>query len=79
MTKPKKVVNAKQGDDGNISHVLLEGNQNFTPIDKAISMAEQGKLENVHIVNKSDGSQYLRSNPDSKIQNNLDDMAKDWA
>lgn len=77
MSNKKRVVDAKQGDDGNISHVKLEGNQNYTRIDKAIEMAEKGKLENAHAVTKQDGSQYLRTNPDSKTQNNLDTMAQD--
>jgi hypothetical protein len=77
MSNKRKVVDARQGDDGNVSHVKLEGNQNFTRIDRAIEMAEKGKLENVHVVNQQDGSQYLRTNPDGEIQNNLDTMAQD--
>jgi hypothetical protein len=77
MSNKRKVVDARQGDDGNVSHVKLEGNQNFTRIDRAIEMAEKGKLENVHVVNQQDGSQYLRTNPDGEIQNNLTTMAQD--
>ncbi|NEP13919.1 MAG: DUF3892 domain-containing protein [Symploca sp. SIO1A3] len=77
MSNKRKVVDARQGDDGNISHIKLEGNQNFTRIERAIEMAEKGKLENVHIVNQQDGSQYLRTNPDGEIQNNLDTMAQE--
>ncbi len=77
MSNKRKVVDERQGDDGNVSHVKLEGNQNFTRIDRAIEMAEKGKLENVHVVNQQDGSQYLRTNPDGEIQNNLDTMAQD--
>lgn len=77
MSSKRKVVDAKQGSDGNISHVKLEGNQNFTRKDKAIEIAKKGQLENVHIVTRIDGSQHLRTNPDSKIKNNLDEMAQD--
>lgn len=77
MSSKRKVVDARQDSKGNISHVKLEGNQNFTPKDKAIEMTKKAQLENVHIVTKTDGSQYLRTNPDSKIQNNLDEMAQD--
>jgi hypothetical protein len=31
MSSKRKVVDAKQDSNGNISHVKLEGNQNFTP------------------------------------------------
>lgn len=76
MTK-RKVVDARQDPKGNISHVLLDGNQNFTPVEKAIKMANQDKLENAHTVTRKDGTKYLRSNPDSRTGNNLDEMAQD--
>jgi hypothetical protein len=40
-------------------------------------MAKQGQLANAHAVTKKDGSEYLRTNPDGKTKNNLDEMAKD--
>ena len=73
----RKVVDARQDQKGNISHVQLDGNRNFTPIDKAIEMAKQNKLENAHAVTKKDGTEYLRSNPDNRTGNNLDEMAQD--
>lgn len=76
MSSKRKVVDAKQDSNGNISHVKLEGNQNFTPKEKAIEMTEKGQLENVHVVTRTDGSQHLRTNPDSKTKNNLDEMAQ---
>lgn len=76
MSKPRKIVDARQGDDGNISHVRLQGNQNYTPSEKAVEMADQGKIEGGHAVHPKSGDPYLRTNPDNKTQNNLDDMAK---
>ena len=73
----RKVVDARQDQESNISHVRLDGNHNFTPIDKAIEMGKQNKLENAHTVTKKDGTEYLRSNPDSRSGNNLDEMAQD--
>lgn len=73
----RKVTDARQDRDGNISHVKLEGNQNFTPVEKAIEMAKRGGLENAHAVRKKDGGEYLRTNPDGKAGNNLDEMAQD--
>ena len=49
MSRSRKVVDAKQDNQGNISHVKLNGNKNWTPVDKAIDMAEQGKLGSVDI------------------------------
>lgn|GEM_PF-941999 len=73
----RRVIDARQDEQGNISHVLLEGNQNFTPLSTAISMAERGDLANVHVVQQQDGGRYLRTNPDGRTTNNLDDMAAD--
>ncbi len=77
MTGKKKIVDARQDKNGTISHVQFAGNQNFTPVEKAIGMAEQGKIENAHAVNRKDGSQFLRSNPNNKPGDNLDEMAQD--
>ncbi|MEM6451540.1 MAG: DUF3892 domain-containing protein [Cyanobacteria bacterium P01_D01_bin.105] len=75
MTEPRKVVDARKDEEGNISHVKLNGNQNFTSVEKAIEMADQGKISNAHSVHEKNGSSYLRTNPDGKASNNLDTMA----
>jgi hypothetical protein len=72
----KKVVDAKADPKGNITAVRLEGNSTFTPLDTAINMARQGKIENAHAVTHP-GGDYLRTNPDGKVRNNLDEMAGD--
>jgi hypothetical protein len=73
----RKVVDARQDDKGNITQVKIQGNQNFTPVATAIDMAKRGELANAHAVTKKDGGEYLRTNPDGKTGNNLDEMAKD--
>lgn len=76
MSQLRKVIDARQDQNGNISHVLLNGNQNYTPISKAVEMATQGKIENAHAVHPKGRDAYLRSNPDNQSNNNLDSMAK---
>jgi hypothetical protein len=76
MAGKKKIVDARQDKGGTISHVQFAGNQSFTPVEKAIGMAEQGKIENAHTVTRKDGSQFLRSNPNRKSGDNLDEMAQ---
>jgi len=76
MSKQRKVVDARQDKKGNISHVLLDGNQNYTPINKAVEMAENGKIENAHTVRPKGRDPYLRTNPDCRSNNNLDSMAE---
>ena len=73
----KKIVDAKADEKGNIRSVLFQGNSSFTPVSTAIDMAERGQIENAHAVHTRDGSKHLRSNPDSKEKNNLDQMAQD--
>ena len=71
----RKVVDAREDANRNISHVLLEGNQRFTPAEKAINMADRGEISNAHAVHRTNGTSYLRSNPDNTTADNLDTMA----
>tara|TARA_R110002074_G_C12200852_1_gene635247 strand:+ start:160 stop:393 length:234 start_codon:yes stop_codon:yes gene_type:complete len=73
----KKVVDARADEEGDITHVRLEGNQRFTSVGKAMEMADRGDLENAHSVRRSNAKPHLRTNPDAKKSNNLDDMAGD--
>lgn len=72
----KLIVGAKADRDGDITAVLFKGNQTFTPVETAIKMAERGQIDNAHAVHAKSGP-YLRSNPDDKKGNNLDEMAGD--
>jgi len=76
-TGTRKVIDARQDKEGNIVQVKIQGNQNFTPVETAIEMAKRGELMNAHAVKKQGGGEYLRTNPDGKARNNLDEMAKD--
>lgn len=73
----RKVIDARQDGNGNITHVKLSGNQRFTTLDKAIELADRGQLENAHAVHPKGGKAYLRTNPDNSTGNNLDGLAKD--
>ena len=73
----RKVVDARAGKDGDITHVKLDGNTNFTPVERAIPMADRGEIENVHVVRASDKKPHLRTNPNGRQADNLDNMAGD--
>lgn len=75
----RQVVDARADKDGDITHVRLEGNAQFTPVKSAIRMADRGELSNAHAVHpKTPGRKsHLRTNPDGKKGNNLDDLAGD--
>jgi hypothetical protein len=77
MTKPRKVVDARADSKGNITHVKIKGNQNFTGLAAAMRMADRGELANAHSVNRAGAKPHLRTNPDSRRSNNLDEMAGD--
>lgn len=74
--KTRGIVGAKEGPDGNISHVLIEGNKRHTPVEKAIEMTKDGKLHGVNVSSTADGDEYIRTNPNGKTLDNLDEMAK---
>ena len=76
MSDKKKIVDAQNDSDGNIKSVLLEGNKTFTPIETAIRMAENEKIDAV-AVHPVKAKNHLRTNPDNIKKNNLDELAKD--
>lgn len=73
----KRIVDARAGGDGDITHVRFAGNSRFTPVDRAIPIADRGDIENAHVVRRSNAKPHLRTNPDGQTSNNLDDMAGD--
>jgi hypothetical protein len=75
MTK-RKIVDARADSKGNITAVKLKGNVTFTPLKTAIKMTRQGLVDAV-VVKPTDAKIHLRTRPDSKTSNNLDDMAGD--
>lgn len=77
MGNKKKIVDAREDDAGRISHVRFADNKNFTPVEKAIPIAERGEIDRVIAVQRRDGSKHLRTKPDGRKGNNLDEMAKD--
>lgn len=74
---PRKVVDARAGSDGNITHVRLDGNSNFTGLEAAMRMADRGDISNAHSVRRENAKPHLRTNPDGRSANNLDTLAGD--
>lgn len=77
MAPKKRIVDARADSEGDITHVKFEGNSRFTPVEQAIPMADRGEIENAHVVRARDKKTHLRTNPDGRKANNLDDMAGD--
>lgn len=73
----KRIVDARADKDGDITHVRFRGNANFTPVEKAIPMADRGEIADTHVVRRDGAKTHLRTDPDRTRKNNLDDMAGD--
>ncbi|TMO02912.1 DUF3892 domain-containing protein [Pseudoalteromonas sp. S558] len=71
----KKIVDAKNDSKGNVNAIKLEGNSSFTPLATAIKMTERGQI-NAVVVKPKNGNEYIRTKPDGKKKNNLDNLAK---
>jgi hypothetical protein len=73
----RRVVDARADSDGDIKQVKLDGSSHFIPVKQAIRMADRGELSNAHAVHPRSRNPYLRTNPDGRKGNNLDEMAGD--
>ncbi|MEX0732782.1 MAG: DUF3892 domain-containing protein [Aquisalimonadaceae bacterium] len=76
-TKKRHVVDARADSDGNITHVKLNDNQKWTSVEKAMDMADKGKIDNAHTIRSKGAKEFFRTNPDGSRRNNLDEMAGD--
>ena len=72
----KHVVDARADREGDITQVKFRENQRFTPASQAMPMADRGEVDNMHVVRRDGAKPHLRTNPDHKKSNNLDEMAK---
>jgi hypothetical protein len=71
----RKIVDARNAADGTVSHVRLDGNKNFTSVERAIPMADRGEIAGAHVVRREGAKEHLRTNPDGRERNNLDYLA----
>ncbi len=77
MPDKRKIIAARGDEDGDITHVLFEGNSRFTPVETAIPMADRDEIENTHVVRRHNAKTHLRTNPDGRHSNNLDHLVGD--
>jgi len=74
MGAKKTIVDVMRNSNGNVVAVKFDGNSTYTAADVAIRIADTVGIKNVHAVHPRSRSPYLRSNPDSNLVNNLDNM-----
>jgi hypothetical protein len=75
MTGKRKIVAAKADKKGNISAVKLEGNSNFTSIETAKKMTQDGKIDAVYVEAHHNTKAHIRQPRNNSQLDNLDDMA----
>lgn len=73
----RKIVDAVANEKGNITKVKLQGNKTFTPLETAIRMAERGQIDAVPVKETKTTKAHLRTPPNNKTTDNLDDLAGD--
>lgn len=76
MTDLRKVIDAREDKNGNITAVLLEGNSNFTNSKTAQNMAKNKQIDLVYVKASKNANSHIRQKPDRNKSNNLDVMAK---
>lgn len=74
MSDKSRIVKIKKNTDGDITDVMLD-NGNVYSIDEAIMMTRDGLIEGVNVGKARNGREYLRSNPNDREGDNLDNMS----
>lgn len=73
----RKIVDAVADQKGNITKVKIQGNKTFTPLNTAIKMAKRDEIDAVPVKATKTTKEHLRTRPNNKTSDNLDDLAGD--
>jgi hypothetical protein len=68
-----KITQVRKNDDGDITEIMLNDGSIY-PLEQAINLARDNKLEGVNVGQSRNGTPFLRSNPDNDPNNNLDQL-----
>jgi len=71
----KKIVDAISDERGNITFILLEGEETFISIKDAIERTKNGEIDAL-VITKTVEVEHLRTKADGIIENNLDYLAE---
>lgn len=75
MSDSFKIVKVKTDGDGRLSDVMLE-NGITIPLNHAILLAKDGKLDGVNVVRGKDGGEYLRAAQNEITGDNLSNLPR---
>lgn len=68
-----KIIKVKKNSDGDITDVMLENGEVHSVIE-AISMAKNDAIDGVNVGKAKNGREFIRSNPNGKENDNLDEL-----
>lgn len=71
MNEKNRITKVKKNTDGDITDVMLEDGTIY-PIEQAVALAKDNKIEGVNVGRAKNGREYLRSNPNGNENDNLD-------
>jgi hypothetical protein len=77
MSNSRKIDGARSDENGRTTHVHFEGNERYTPVDKAIPIVDRGEVSNAHVVRPKGQEPYIRTNPNQNQSDNIDSMSGD--
>ena len=77
MPAKRRIVDAKSDSKGRTTHIRFNTNIGFISVEKAKPIVERAEVANAHVVKPKGHESYIRTKPDSKRGNNLDDMSGD--
>lgn len=73
MANREQIVAVRKNGDGDIVELKLSSGQ-VVGYKEAQQMAKNEQLENVNVFRGRDGDEHLRSDPDGREDNNLDNL-----
>lgn len=73
MAQGNRIAKVKKDGNGDITNVMLQDGSVY-PLDEAIRLTAKGSIEGVNVGRSKNGTEYLRSNPDGDVSNNLDQL-----
>lgn len=68
-----KIIKVKKNSDGDITDVMLENGEVHSATE-AISMAKNELIDGVNVGKAKNGREFIRSNPNGKENDNLDEL-----
>lgn len=68
-----KIVKVRKNQDGDITNVLTSTGEELD-VSKAVALAKAGTVESVVVGKNRNGNDVIKSSPNSKTEDNLDNL-----